>query len=324
MKIQEFIKYWPSVVIFFAGIAGAWATMVATNRDSKQKDNIEEYGRKNAELGEKTNDLSTSIESLGKINNALAQGTRQVIEENNKLAQTSINLASQNSSLAKKIIDLTETVRDLNTGGSSYPDFRNVHTTMYEKGVNAQGIRLDLSLEMYNKGSFAIDNLRLKAYGEMDYSKIDPSVLWMQLSTSGLNIHSRFAHFRNLDQSILSQNFPSLKDAQFEVFKPGQSELLGPVRFKVPFKFYGINLFVESKRQDWIILIRFFRPDPEGSPFTLQAYRIMRMTGEGLEDIYPHSDPGFPRNENGQIQWFKSELPDLWFAHGKSQTRPAP
>lgn len=314
------VKYWPSIIILLAGIAASVATFYSTKQDSKQKDRIEDYGKLNTKLSQNIESLSinnqkisSSVLDLSKLNNELTDELNKIALENLRITEENNKLSQHTKILSEKILDLSSFVRDLNTGGSSYLDLRHASLMVFQDNVQIDGDKLHLYFTLSNVGEFALDNVKIKGYSSLDFSKIDPVFLWTQLSLSGLNIHSRFASMKSISDSSLQQSNESIINSYFDVFKPGQSEQFGPIKFKIPFEYFGINLFIETKRQDWIILIRFYKPISSSQPFTFQASRILKMTGTGLQDIKTEIDQGFPLNAKGKIDWFSSELPDQWF-----------
>lgn len=349
--MQDFSKYWPSLAILFAGLIVLIATYVTTRRNDDQSERIEDYGKLNnalsnsiKELGEKNNEITKNIQALTEQNKKqidenikLSKISKHIIENVEQLSKSSAELSKQvneniqqniflsnenqkliknNNELNEKIFSLNKAIKDLNTGGSSYPQMRHCQITLYHDG-HILGHRLHLSLEMYNTGEYPLDNIKIRGYQLIDFRKTDPTFLWTELSMSGLNIHSRFANFGGFFKELYNEKNHPVISSDFEVLKPGQRVNFDPFFFKESFEYYGINIFVESKRQDWIILLRLYRPNNSTDPFAFQAHKIMRVGANGLENISEYIDSGFSTGENNKHIWFNTDLPKEWFSNNK-------
>jgi hypothetical protein len=215
--------------------------------------------------------------------------------------------------LSAKIFQQDKESHDLATGGSSYPDLTHSQITLFEKGVQASGDKLHLSFDIYNTGEYPLDNLKIRGYQVKDFRSVAPVFLWTELSLSGLNIRSRFSNTnKNFNESFNRQNLPVIS-SDYDVFKANQRVSIGIIPFKEEFEYYGINLFIESKRQDWIILLRLYRPINSKEQITYQAHKIMKVTSSGLENIDEKIELGFSKGANNKFIWFNSELPNEWF-----------
>ncbi|MGG6230371.1 bZIP transcription factor [Tenacibaculum sp. SDUM215027] len=230
-------------------------------------------------------------------------------ESSDKSRKRIEDLSEKNKELGVENSKLLQEVRNLNTGGDGFLDLRNSSVTLYQDGVQKNGYVLDLFMPIFNNGDYTFDNVKIKAFESKDFLNAEPVFLWTDLSSSGLNIKSRFP------KSDVQKSKTYLKnlDFQADTVKPKQSILLGPIRFRQDFEYYGVNLFIESRRQDWLILVRFQRPKDKKQPFVNQIYRILKITSEGLEEIYQTELHSFPKFENGKTKWFKSEMPESWF-----------
>ena len=101
-------KNWPSVVLLLAGVLASIATYVSSDRDSQQKNLIQDLGEQNIKL-------SKEIDTLNKINNQIATNTQKIGEDNKKLAEDNIALSKQSNDLITSVEKLTETSKQLIT-----------------------------------------------------------------------------------------------------------------------------------------------------------------------------------------------------------------
>ena len=229
------------------------------------------------------------------------------------------SLGKSNQSLISQNLKLSETIKDLNTGGSGFINFRNANISMYEKGVQSDGYILDLFITLYNNGDYAFDDIKIKGFKLSDYLSADPNfstnrfnVFWFKYSQSIFKIKQ--SSFKLGMSKLTSDSYLPELDFEESVFKSGQSITLGPISFKEDFDYFGINFFIETKRQDFIVLIRFKRPDDKSEPFVSQVSTVYKVNGvNGIEELDLNYDPSFPKFDDNNLKWFKTKIPKQWF-----------
>ncbi len=305
-----YLKFYGGILTGAAAILFALITFVFDEGSSYKSDEILGFTSKTkAQVEIIDQKANTSIEKLDLLQSENNSLRNEIIAlQNDQIKKNKEILA-----LSSKIIQQDKESQDLITGGASYPNLTHCQVTLFDKGVNALGNRLHLSFEIYNTGEYPLDNFKIRGYQVKDLRKADPVSLWTELSTSGLNIHSRFSN----TSSIFNEGFNKINSpiisANYEILKAKQRETVGVIQLKESFEYYGINFYIESKRQDWIILLRLFRPIDNNEPVVYQAHKIMKVTANGLENVAEEIEPGFPTGIYNKFIWFKSELPKQWF-----------
>jgi hypothetical protein len=255
-----------------------------------------------------------SIKSEKILNNTYLQleTAKTIIDEQNKLLHLSNStnrILSEPVQTTQSLVKLSDDIRNLNTGGSSFPNLRHTQVTFFDDGVHIAGAKVQLNFNIYNEGIYPIDDFKVRIFEIPNYRNIESILLWQDVSLSGLNIRSRFPNL-NTTFSGTAVKKP-LSGFDINVFKPEQSQLAEPIFYKTFFESTGFNILCESNRQSWIILLRLFMPRKD-QPFVLQAYKVLKVIDGHLEQTLINIDPGFPLNNKGQVQWFKDELPMKW------------
>lgn len=235
-------------------------------------------------------------------------------KEIKKLNQEIKSLGESNQSLISQNLKLSETIKNLNTGGSGFINISSLQIRSYEEYLEPTDNVLDLQFTLFNNGNYAFDNLKIRAFKLMDYLSTDPTVLYHDLLSSKLNIYNPLANSNSpIWMPKPNENHLPELDYNQEVFKPGQAVSLGPIKFKKDFNYFGINLFIETKRQDFIMLIRFKKTRDELPPYhhLSRISRVFKVNGiKGLEELdLMCTDNSFPKFDDGSLKWFKAKMP---------------
>lgn len=123
--MNNIIKNWPIFLVAISSTVAAIATLFMGTQDAKQKDNIENLGKTNFELGIETkklsklnNDISTKIEQITKANKETSDENLILTKHSNQLIEKADALTKETQKLITKINEraANEAAENLTTG----------------------------------------------------------------------------------------------------------------------------------------------------------------------------------------------------------------
>ena len=340
--------FWAVASVAFAlltAASGFLSTKYFRRADAKKTD---KNHLENLDWHQLNNELNTSIQNLSQEINTISKEVKEISLTNKDLTERSNTLASLNKQLNETTVklgiinkeigmsnsDLTtrnsrliSDVKAINTGGNSFPRPELGMMNFYEEGLHFKGARFQLPVTIRNVGDFNMEDFRVRGFQTKDFTQSNATFLWADLQAAGLNIPGHYTPSNNpfftLGMSQVSEK-ARLTQADFDtdLFKPGQSYQF-ELEFKEPIGNYGINLFIETKYRDYLILIRVLHPD--STEHAIQwCYRTLQIEKGKLRQVEMITNPALPRYPLTSIeaeafnQYFEKPMPDAWFINGKN------
>jgi hypothetical protein len=223
-----------------------------------------------------------------------------------------------------RIEELAKLIRDLNTGGDS-----TYIAPLLSPGFNAELVetprdsfpisRQSVLISFINKGDFALDGVKFHFHVLRFYRETSPLFLARQSAIS-FNIYQFFwgAH-NSSSKKYLAENSgksnPYDYTKEFDAFKPSQLYVstldCSYISTREPYQ--GYDIFIESRRQNWVVLLRCYKPPEKPEDRAIySAYKILRVTNKGFKEIESYIQNGFPKEADGDIKWYSEALPPEW------------
>lgn len=235
---------------------GLYITFKFRDQVNKKQKQIEQLNRQINDIVKTNNDLG---EKILEISNNLNETSKTVHD----LAQKNIDLTDKNLSMTNKSIELSKLIKNIQTGGDSYPVVEIFHT----QGANF------LELQIINRGKFVIRSANVK---------VEDFVLRNYLTKK---IQSRENVVQDIiNPSISNHNLGSLFPSVFHKFKV--------INFNQNIVFLKIQVFTENgvfyQTTKWV--------DALGNRKCATI-----VENEKKEIVYKNSSPDFPVNDDGSL-----------------------
>lgn len=106
-------KNWPPVLLLLAGIAASIGAYVASNRDSTQKDQIQNLAEQNVLLSKQIQELNRLNNSIATLNTQIAERVETISRENKQLSIENIDLVKQSKQLISEVQSLSTKSQEL-------------------------------------------------------------------------------------------------------------------------------------------------------------------------------------------------------------------
>jgi hypothetical protein len=249
---------------------GIYITYNFRSESKEKQTKIEKLNQEIDKVGKINQSLNEQILGLSENLKQISDETKLISEKTKELTQANKNLTDKNISLTQKTIELTELIQKIQTGGDSYCIFE----VFYARNKDGENIIPTLSLR--HSGEFVLRSVQITVE---DYYR--RRVYLSNTSMDKVTSENLTASDIRVNVGTLTPN--SIIDLGNYKLLPSQNEIL-------------FRIWIHSENGHFLEKLQHI--DIKGD-----RKHAIKITGKDETLIYENINEGFPKNEDGTINW---------------------